>query len=1280
MVAGVDKYEFKLKVDEMKALVSARNYNAAAEIAETINWRKIRNLNALVLAGEVFEQVGRYEESKEILLMAYDKSPIGRNIIYRLAEIAVKTKRFDEAQEYYDEFVDIAPHDNLKFVLKYKMTAAQGLPYQEQIKILEELKEQEYSEEWAYELAYLYHKDMQPEKCVEACDELILWFGDGIYVEKALELKMHYQPLTKPQEEKYRIFRQKRTGVIEVKPNDLLESGEIVHEAVEIPSVQTNAGQYNTANLQEEIAKGMQQISAVRMQKPTMQKQGLQNPQAAAMQPQDTQMLQGLQIPQAPQTAAVQPQSWQVQQKQPGQQLWQGQQKQPGQQFWQGQQKQPGQQLWQGQQKQPGQQLWQGQQVQQNVYTQPQMPQEPYTEPQIQQNLYMEPQEPFIRQPEQKPGWQEPTEQEPVSAVTMEKIQAEWEKTKQEMNDALREAEGAEQEESKERSFEKAEDLMQQLLGIVPQLAAKMEQQDLAGQNSAKVQSDLEQAGRIVAGINQLLQEQIDSLTAKEEQKQEPVLHSVSDPTREMPHLPENLLEGKEIGATDKVEMSESPLKKAASKNDDNPVMNAWKDAPPGISAIDLLQRVRMKKAAANEKRQTQAEHSDTESMQQIQPGHSAIESLRRMQTKNAAADPVLKEQMRLQHQMQDTALDSISRQMEKPAATAMRQTEKSDRNVMSQTEEPDRNVMRQMEEPDRNVMPQTENELYMQGMPSVDRADAVIQQEEVRTADTAMEERSLHLEDSANHTGIETGYSEENVSIGAEGPAENPGMQTGYPAENAGILSGYTENVNIQTGYAEDVNIQPGYTENVNIQPGYAENVSMHPEYAENTGMQPEYPAENIRMQPGYVENAGIQAGYPAENIRMQAGYPAADTGMESDDLQENVYKYSSENKNMEIRPEHPFEDRDAEVRPEYPSEDGDAQVRPEYPSEDGDAQVRPEYPLENNRRNARQEFENEKENLFLAAKPRFLTQAQLQAESVMNGNKSTQVTKEFSKEAMIAAHSKGLQENIPQADSQNMEVMKKLTSEQRQIFSYFVPIAGMEAQIYDLLMGVSEHLQYDKHAQSGNIIIEGISGSGKTVLIMDIIKVLQKEIKRPVGKTGKIDANALNQKDLDVLIDKISGGCLIIESAGKISRETAVRLSRCMENDHTGTLYILEDTEEGIQKALERDSSFAAKFTEKISIPLFSPDELVEFGKAYANDLNYDIDEMGVLALYKRIGAIQKLDHVTTLTEVKEIVDEAIDNAEKGVLKKVLGMLTATRANEDNYIILREKDFEDS
>ena len=224
----MDKYEYKLKLDQMKSLTAEGKYEEAAEIADTINWRKIKNINALVKVGEIYEKVGRYDESKDVLLTAYDKSPIGRMIIYRLAEVAVRTKSFDEAKEYYQEFVEIAPHDNLKYVLKYEISKAQGADIGTLIGILEELKEQEYSEEWAYELAYLYHKAGMSEKCIDACDELILWFGDGPYVERALELKMLYQPLTKQQEDKYRTFRQRHDGVVEVRPEDPLESGEII--------------------------------------------------------------------------------------------------------------------------------------------------------------------------------------------------------------------------------------------------------------------------------------------------------------------------------------------------------------------------------------------------------------------------------------------------------------------------------------------------------------------------------------------------------------------------------------------------------------------------------------------------------------------------------------------------------------------------------------------------------------------------------------------------------------------------------------------------------------------------------------------------------------------------------------------------------------------------------------------------------------------------------------------------------------------------------------------
>ncbi len=1197
MVTSVDKYEFKLKVDEMKALVSARNYNAAAEIAETINWRKIRNLNALVLAGEVFEQVGRYEDSKEILLLAYDKSPIGRNIIYRLAEIAIKTGRFDEAQEYYDEFVDIAPHDNLKYVLKYKMTAAQGLPYKEQIKILEELKEQEYSEEWAYELAYLYHKDMQPEKCVEACDELILWFGDGLYVEKALELKMHYQPLSKQQEEKYHAFRQKRTGVIEVKPNDSFESGEIVHETVEIPSVQTNTGQYNTANLQKEIAKGMQQIHTVKMQR--------------AHEGMVQRMEQNRTQEQTAQRSRNQPelQNMYTQQVQPELQNMYTQQVQPEPQNMYTQQVQPEPQNMYTQQVQSGSQSMYTQQVQpesQNMY--------------MQQDVYMQQnwQDPYIQSQVQKQSYIDPTmQQESATSMTMEEIQAEWEKTKQEMNDALLDVPDAQQEDSKERSIEKAEQLMQRLLSIVPQLAEQAAQQELAGQEmdtreqQPKMQHDLEQAGNIVAGINQLLQEQIDSLQAECRQQESSTISNVSDPTREMPQLPENMLKGKGIGAIEKVQTSEDSLRKSSSNKDDNPVMSAWKEAQPGISAIDLLQRVRIEK-------------------------NSAI-SMEQLQAENKAADVEQQTYLKNTETVRKNDAGTVNRAQQSeikiPDKVQQYETEVPGRVQQNETEVPGRIQQGETRVPDRSQ----HNDIETQNIKTTNR---------VQTGNSALESlRQLQAGSSA-------------LESLRQLQAGNMKME----AAGANKLSQYQE----QEVYEDGVMRQKVSLEE------QVYDWQIPPETAEE---------ENDQQMLQNAEEQIFHTQMPEETFTHQMPEAAGEETIASQ--MSNVSSGRNLSYQNEILEELPRQEQEAESAFDINVEDRKENFEYAYNQMDTEKNDLAENMLgeaNNYGRNAEPEIRNQQENIFLAAKPRFLTQAQLQAESVMDGKKSTQVTKEFSKEAMAAAHIENFQNSISNNNSQNIETMKRLTPEQKEIFSYFVPIAGMEAQIYDLLIGVSEHLQYEKHALSGNIIIEGISGSGKTVLIMDIIKVLQKEIKRPIGKTGKIDANALNQKDLDVLMDKISGGCLIIESAGKISRETAVRLSRCMENDHAGTLYIIEDTEEGIQKALERDSSFAAKFTEKISIPLFSSDELVEFGKAYANDLNYDIDEMGVLALYKRISAIQKLDHVTTLTEVKEIVDEAIDNAEKGVLKKVFGMLTATRANDDNYIILREKDFEES
>ncbi len=1474
----MDKYEFKLKVDEMKALVNARNYKAAAEIAETINWRKVRNLNALVLAGEVFEQVERYEDSKDILLMAYDKSPIGRNIIYRLAEIAIKTKNFVDAKEYYNEFVDIAPHDNLKFVLKYKMTAAQGLPFQEQIRILEELKEQEYSEEWAYELAYLYHRDGQPDKCVEACDELILWFGDGIYVEKALELKMHYQPLTRPQEEKYRLFKQKRAGVIEVKPEDFLESGEIVNEAVQIPSVVTSPEKYNTANLQNEIARGMKQIinTPEKEQPPDAMKQlrkladegpYLSYPEDAADEPDETDR--------GPvQETAVRPeQSVPVL----------GNTIRPDRNA-----SVPG---------NAARQERNGPVSENTVHPEQSMSVSGKTGHPESGSF----QDPRLYQPDEK---RQPVPEVPEKKLTIKEIQAEWEKTKQAMQDVLNEAGEQKSESVREKALYQAESLVERLNEMIPQLITGMTLREQTGQ-SPGVQEHIDEAGRIVAGMNQLLQEQIDYLMAGRTAG----IHKVSDPTRELPHIPPEMLMDEKVfsdtvaaeEAFDFQKLEErlakvadaSPYQNVSEKQPEN--QTAWENStekesewrfmkePKGKTDMETGQKS-MKKPEDNinrDVRRSAVEQLQTETKRKalgeppVKPQH---------QTAKAAEQPGMKQsamqqsgqgiqpggQMRQQAKSRSEAeMDALHQAVlnSTPAAETVRQPVQKQQQTQKQqsgAERTNTGTVRSRSEAEMDALQQA---VLNAAIPGNDQS--VISKQPGRKIRTGTETDQQSAREMPRkrtdiphpqETRIQTGTDHGQHPGMKAGNQADPGQDTNQKLEKEPVHSGKVKSLSeaemdamrqavlagtmtereplrqhtgetaaeaavkkplVQQSFVQQPAVQNASIQNALIQKtqnssdeAHAVNtvtesspskgtlrgtrinakkirisLSAKPDFKTQEQIQsrvkPEAAAQTVEPQiisqqynqPETVQNH-IQQPQGSGQIYHQPETPGAQiySGREYDpsaNLQNKVKQPSMEQTSIQQSAIHqPSMEQPAIQQSSAESSiktsietlsdpdniqsaagavqggnvpfSGQEVIRPaaqpvrDFHGTAGIAEQPDEIPVSDPgyvRKQAEVKQTGETQTVVRNSVAAAVTDQSLEVplpeqEFIRNTPVTEELkhyqkaelpeeTEEFSEEDLAAAALEAgfyqdtpqlrnqpvpeteLYQEIPQPqirkpaaageayqgaaqpENQTAELddslLKKLTPEQREVFSYFVPISGMEAQIYDLLQGVSRHLKWDKHALSGNIIIEGISGSGKTVLIMDIIKVLQKECQRPNGKIGKIDANALNQKDIDVLMEKISGGCLIIESAGKISRETAVRLSLHMEREHSGTLFILEDTKEGIQKALERDSTFASRFTEKISIPVFTTDDLVLFGKAYANDLDYDIDEMGILALYKRVNNIQKLDRATTLTEVKEIVDEAIDRAESGALKKVFGILTATRYNDDNLVILREKDFEE-
>lgn len=853
----MDKYEYKLKLDQMKSLTAEGKYEEAAEIADTINWRKIKNINALVKVGEIYEKVGRYDESKDVLLTAYDKSPIGRMIIYRLAEVAIKTKSFDEAKEYYQEFVEIAPHDNLKYVLKYEISKAQGADIGTLIGILEELKEQEYSEEWAYELAYLYHKAGMSEKCIDACDELILWFGDGPYVERALELKMLYQPLTKQQEDKYRTFRQRHDGVVEVRPEDQLESGEIVPEPVQIKDVKMSAERFNTQNLQEELQRSMQEIMNA------TEKEAVNDTMDNIKK-----LVEDIPYLQIPSEKEEVPQE---------------------------------------------------EEVYQHIET----------DEEIDKSLKSNFQEMLVDEDGQMSLYMQGgrvAEPQVSGQMSIEDVLADWEKTKRAAEAALQEAEQRKLESAKARALQEAEELLGRLADVIPMLDSGLTPKDLLDQKYlSKDGQPNDNAVSMVTNMNQFLQQEIDRLSDENAQMDEQL-------------------------------------------------------AAVGASPVG---------------------------------DYIANAGVQELMTEEELPEIAMPE-----------GLDDIDNQWE----------------------------------------------------------------------DEDFEELDAEV-----------------------------------PQENAASLAEHT---------------------------------------AEQT--KPEALAEADDTMEAGTSAEDVEAAILAETARQMA--------------KESVEK---------------------EELPEI-----------ELP---GDLDL----------------------------------------------------GKEETAEEILPAIVEPEAFEVP-------DTISKLSKELREIFTYFVPITGMEEQLCQALTGASQHLTKGTTAGTGNMIIQGGSGSGKTVLATSMIKALQKETGKPNGKIGKIEASALNQKDVAALLKKVAGGCLIIEKAGDLSRETALKLSLLLEQDTSGVFVIIEDTKHGIQKALSRDEGFAAKFSEKINIPIFTSDELVAFAKSYANELGYTIDEMGVLALYNSISNIEHADRETTLTEVKEIVDKAVAHSEKGGLKKAFSIITSRRYDEDDYIILREKDFD--
>lgn len=884
----MDKYEYNLKLDQIKALSAEEGYMSAAEIADSINWNKIKNVNTLVKIGEIYEKAERYQDARDILLMAYDRSPIGRMIIYRLAEVAIKMGDYDAATEYYDEFVEIAPHDDMKYVLRYAIKKGQGASFDELITILEEYKDEEYTEEWAYELAYLYHKAGKADKCIDACDELILWFGDGPYVERALELKMLYQPLTKAQEEKYRRFKAEKekpakikdeAEVTEIGAMEMVKGGEIVHDDVTIPQITVNQEKFNTVNLQQEIAKGMQQI---------MEAKG-KNEVADTM---DTIKKIVEDIP-----------------------------------------------------------YLKLEKEQEEYVQQPEETEHIATDEEIDGSLKLNFKELLGEDADGQMSMvmSEKTqlEHQITGQMSIQDVLEEWEKTRHAAEIALKEAEQQKLESAKARALQEAGDIMERLNDVIPKLDAGVTPKELLEEEYLKVPVDIKEQKAAVK---------------EPEEEQKPDMQ--------------------ELYAEETVDEVQEP-----------------QEAPE--EAIDEAQESQeVPEDAIDEVQESQEAPEDT--IDEVQESQEAPEE----------------------------AADEVKEPVGEPEDIIMAEESEKDEILMQPT----------------TMMPEITDDML-----NVD--------DDTSDDETSQEKENVSEKRDFDHV---TSFIEQEI---AKMTAKNPGLE------------------------------------------------------------------KKLDM---------------AKTRKMP----------------------------------------DISLPEDLDSEEDDSKLK-------------------------------------------------------------------------------------------ETKHIKELTSEQKAIFSYFIPVKGMEDQICKAYNAVLDHFNRKENASTGNLIIQGEQGCGKTMLATSFIKVLQKDGEQLTGKMGKIDAAALNKKDVQQVVRKITGGCLIIERAGDIDRSIAAQLSFLMEHDITGTLYILEDTSKGIKKALSMDEGFASKFTEKISVPIFTNDELVLFAKSYSAELGYKIDEMAILALHNRISNIERIDQATTLTEVKDIIDEAIDREAHSGLKKAISILTAKRYTDDDRIVLKEDHF---
>ena len=1400
----MDKYEYKLKTEQMLELMEDGAYSRAAELADSIDWRRVRNTTMLMNVSDIYEKSRDYHKSFEVLKIAYHRAEGSRKIVYRLCTLALKTRNVDEAIDYYDEFLHIAPKDPNQYILKYQILKVQRAPIEQQIDALESFKKAEYVEEWAYELAKLYERAGKITECLEECDDLILWFSEGKYVYQAMELKMRYKPLTPSQQEKYNRRYEKPGTTTEELPdlNNVDENGvKVAAKSVTTTQEQTEEDAVKTEEkaesdksaeseqdikipvVEETLANKFVDEDVVKAEVRAKAKAEILG-EADSFEPTSIDSLTES-IRKAVETETVEQEKLEEKEEQESEEI--------------------------------AEKTESSEDVKEQVLDPKADSVEVKTESEVEE-----------KQPEKKKIGNTMRLDEALKALlhiggsdsgSRESSDEEAEKKDDDLsdlNDAIEDIEDVvdlslvqrvEQKRAQKKALEAVKDvkvdsdleeLSMKKLKSKPETTVNLD--DTLPMNlEDTVEMSPEEIIAMYGGTKEVIEEEPEAeeiIEPEEEEiiEEEPEAEEIIEPEEE--EIIEEEAEAEEIIEPKEEEIIEEEAEaEEIIEPEEEEIIEEEPEAEEVIEPeyaeeetidedeiFEVEQVLEAKYIEPEDEEEDQLDNqvtarmsleelfaawdeedalAEAEEFEEPEAEETIEEEPEAEEIIEPEAEEVIEEEPEAEEIIEPEEEEIIEEEPEDEETEEISEEdilnldsaeEWSDDELTDVFEENSDNKAESVEKIDealneaesvkdiKQAEPEKEETMSVErktGEPIlppdiqrlIDEIEGVIPREdeepmsESSTSASKMQERMpednmeqemdmLRVDDSDEYEDeYEDEYADE-FPVEEEESLEAVQPQGGYTQEFERIMDDRFASFEAEEDYSDELgDLYPDMEDDISDEvdaialeeeafeqeteidsPEYEDDEYPEEEYEEEYE-DDEYPEEEYEDEyeddeypEEEYEDEYEDDEYPEEEYEDEYEddeYPEEEYEDEYEDDEYPEEEYEDEYEDDEY-PEEEYEDEYEDD--EYPEDEYEDEYEYEYEDDEeyGAADAAAQFEAEFRPQSSNDEYDDrliEDEDEDDDAGVNFLSKtaplSRKETAKLIATGKTAPLPLDEISNALSISDTGFLVHNRHELLSESGKKKTELTADQKRLFSYFVPVRGMSEQLVDVLEQDKNCTNRRGTSRTGNLLIIGNKGNGKTVLAVDVVKAIQRQRNIHQGKVAIVTGESLNKKKIGEIFRKLYGGALIIEKAGKLNERTVAKLNKVMEQDTGELLIVLEDQRKPLDRLLSSNREFRKKFTSRLEVPIFINDELVTFGQTYAQENGYRIDEMGLLALYSRIDALQREDHFVTVAEVKEIMDEAMEHSKKASARKLVKRVFGKGTDEADRILLTEKDF---